>query len=125
MKPLCSLRDIFRSIRDFEEAFQQKHELCLNEGMMLCSLKDEVLKSTELAERLGLTPSNMSKVIKSVESKGLVERILGKEDKRQMYFSLTPEGRKKLTIIKKEETKIIELLEIIAQLAGISDNHQK
>ena len=117
MKALCSLRDIFRSIRDFEEAFQNKHGLCLNEGMMLCSLKDEVLKSTDLAERLGLTPSNMSKVIKAVESKGFVERKLGKEDKRQMYFSLTPEGREKLSVIKKEQQKILDLLEIIGEIS--------
>lgn len=119
MKPLCSLRDIFRSIRDFEEAFQHEHGLCLNEGMMLCSLKDEVLKSTDLAERLGLTPSNMSKVIKAVESKGLVERKLGKEDKRQMYFALTPDGLEKLIIIKKEEVRIVELLDIIGKLAKV------
>lgn len=121
MKVLCSLRDIFRSIRDFEEAFQQNHGLCLNEGMMLCSLKDEILKSTELAERLGLTPSNMSKVIKAVETKGFVERILGKEDKRQMYFSLTPQGREKLCIIKKEEARFIELLDIISKTAIIKE----
>lgn len=120
MKALCTLRDIFRSIRDFEEAFQQKHDLCLNEGMLLCSLKDGQMTSTELAEKLGLTPSNTSKVIKQVESKDFIERILGKEDKRQMYFSLTESGKKKLAVIKKEQSKIIELLDVIASISKIN-----
>lgn len=119
MKPLCSLRDIFRSIRDFEEAFQQEHDLCLNEGMLLCSLKDCMLKSTDLAERLGLTPSNTSKVIKSVETKGYIERILGKEDKRQMFFTLTNEGQAKLAVIKKEEENILKLLDTINGISKI------
>lgn len=117
MNTLCTLRDIYRSIRNMEELFQQKHNLCLNEGMLLCSLKSEKLSSTELAEVLGLTTSNTSKVIKSVESKGLVDRILGKEDKRQMYFILTDAGKEKLKVIKKEENEIIKLLKEIGRTA--------
>lgn len=110
MNTLCTLRDIYRSIRDFEEFFQKKHDLCLNEGMLLCSLKSGKLSSTELAEVLGLTTSNTSKVIKAVENKGLVDRILGKDDKRQMYFRLNETGKAKLGIIKKEESEIVKLL---------------
>src|SRR3712207_7677516 len=69
---------------------EKKHHLCLNEGMLLCSLsKVDRLSSGEIAETLGLTNSNASKVIRSVEDKGLVERVMGVVDKRQMYFSLT------------------------------------
>ena len=122
MRTLCTLRDIFRSIRDFEEFFQNKHELGLNEGMLLCSLKDGQLSSTQLAEVLGLTTSNTSKIIKSVESKGFVERILGKDDKRQMYFTLTAAGKDKLKVIKKEEIEIINLLERIKQVTEKKEN---
>ncbi len=122
MRTLCTLRDIFSSIRDFEEFFQNKHELGLNEGMLLCSLKDGQLSSTQLAEVLGLTTSNTSKIIKSVESKGFVERILGKDDKRQMYFTLTAAGKDKLKVIKKEEIEIINLLERIKQVTEKKEN---
>jgi DNA-binding MarR family transcriptional regulator len=110
MKTLCALRDIYRSIRDFEELFQEKHDLGLNEGMLLCSLKSGKLSSTELAEALGLTTSNTSKVIRSVENKGFIERILGKDDKRQMHFMLTSLGRSKLNEIKKDEQSIVDIL---------------
>lgn len=36
---------------------------------------------------------NASKIIRSVEEKKLITRLVGKADKRQMHFALTPEGR--------------------------------
>ncbi|PKO98640.1 MAG: MarR family transcriptional regulator [Bacteroidetes bacterium HGW-Bacteroidetes-8] len=104
MKKLCIIRDICRSISDFENEFQKTHNLCLNEGMVLCSLKERRLSSGEIAKQINLTCSNTSKLIRSIEDKGLIKRVLGEEDKRQMYFSLTQKGILKLTDI--EEDKI-------------------
>ncbi len=61
---MCLLRDIYRSVREFELEFQQRHDLCLNEGMLLCSLRSEKLSSGEIADKVGLTNSNASKVIR-------------------------------------------------------------
>lgn len=110
MENFCTLRNIYRSIREFELEFQHKHGLCLNEGMLLCSLQSGKHSSSEIAEMLGLTNSNTSKVIKAVEDKGYIERILGKDDKRQMYFLITESGRKKLTEIKCETIEVNTLL---------------
>lgn len=100
MKNFCTLRNIYRSIREFELKFQQEHGLCLNDGMLLCSLQNGQHSSSEIAEMLGLTNSNTSKVIKTVEEKGYIKRILGQEDKRQMYFAITDAGKAKLSEIK-------------------------
>lgn len=54
--------------------------------------------------------SNTSKVIRSVEDKGYIERNLGDCDKRQMYFSLTAEGKK---ILKEMECCNIEIPELL------------
>ncbi|MDD6211255.1 MAG: winged helix DNA-binding protein [Bacteroidales bacterium] len=114
METLCKIRDIYRSIAEFEGRFEKEHRLCLNEGMLLCSLsRAERLSSGEIAELLGLTASNTSKVIRSVEGKGLIERVLGEKDKRQMYFSLTEEGRKRLSEIKCGSVEIPELLKSV------------
>lgn len=110
MQNLCSLRDIYRQIRDFEIRFQQKHDLCLNEGMLLCTLKEGKQSSSEIAELLGLTNSNASKVIKTAEQKGFVKRTSCKEDKRKMFFEVTQAGRQKLTEIKCEGEPIDEIL---------------
>ena len=75
-----------------------------------CLSKKKRLSSGEIAELLGLTNSNTSKVIRSVEDKGYVERNLGDSDKRQMYFSLTAEGKK---ILKEMECCNIEIPELL------------
>lgn len=115
VKTLCKIRDIYRSIADFETGFQQKYNLSLNEGMLLCSLSSNKYSSSEIADVLCLTNSNTSKVIKSVEKKGFIKRIMGKEDKRQMYFTLTDSGWKMLESIKCEDLKIPDLLKPILQ----------
>lgn len=114
METLCKIRDIYRAVAVFESQMEKTHNLCLNEGMLLCSLlKAERLSSGEIAEALGLATSNASKVIKSVENKELVERVLGNVDKRRMYFSLTEKGKLTLSKIKCEELEIPKLLQAI------------
>ena len=84
MEKLCKIRELQRAVNRFEAALERSHGICLNEGMALCSLsKAGRLSCGELGEMLGLTPSNTSKVLRSVEG----------NDKRQMYFSLTEKGR--------------------------------
>ncbi|MDD4591779.1 MAG: MarR family transcriptional regulator [Parabacteroides sp.] len=114
---LCQIRDIYRSIADFENEFIKKHDLCLNEGMLLCTLSNaERLSSGEIAEILGLTNSNASKVIRAVEKKDLIKRELGDQDKRQMNFILTSKG---LAMIKKIKTEKFEIPDLLrACLAG-------
>ena len=83
MEVLCKIRDIYRAIAEFEAQFEQAYGLSLNEGMLLCTLLSRgKLSSSEVAEALGLSASNASKVIRSVESKELIVRQVGREDKR-------------------------------------------
>lgn len=111
METLCKIRDLYRAIAEFEARFEKVYHLCLNEGMLLCCLsKKRRLSSGEIAEQLGLTNSNTSKVIRSVEDKGYIERNLGDSDKRQMYFSLTAEGKKILEEMEGCHLEIPELL---------------
>ena len=113
---LCQIRDVYRAIYEFELNFQHSYDLSLNEGMLLCSLNAQKYSSNELAGVLGLSNSNTSKVIKSVEKKRLIKRIVGKDDKRQMYFTLTDLGRKKLESIKCAEFNIPESLKPVIKL---------
>lgn len=113
---LCQIRDVYRAIYEFELNFQQSYDLGLNEGMLLCSLNAQKYSSNELAGVLGLSNSNTSKVIKSVEKKGLIRRIVGKDDKRQMYFTLTDLGKKKLESIKCGEFDIPAMLKTVIKL---------
>lgn len=101
MEKLCKIRDIQRAVHQFESNFEKRYGICLNEVMALCSLSNSGrLSSGELGETLGLTSSNTSKVIASIERKGLIKRSLGTKDKRQMYFSITDKGTKLLEGVK-------------------------
>lgn len=111
MEALCKIRDLYRAIAEFEVQFMRLYALSLNEGMLLCTLLDRPeLTSGEIAEALGLSASNTSKVIRSVEDKKLIIRLIGKEDKRQMYFSLTPAGKNRISDIKNAAFELPELL---------------
>ena len=111
MEKLCKIRDIQRAVMQFETLFEKQYGVCLNEGMALCSLlKSEKLTSGEIGELLGLTSSNTSKVIDKIEKKGYVNRIPGKNDKRQMYFTLSDAGKNIISSIKCEDIDMSVLL---------------
>lgn len=96
-KELCRIRDVARAVAHFEQNLQTEFGLNLNEAMLLCSLfEQEIRSSGEIGQLLGLTSSNASKVICSVEKKGFIKRSYGRNDKRQMYFSLTTKGSEKI-----------------------------
>lgn len=117
METLCKIRDIYRAIAEFEMQFMHSYDLSLNEGMLLCTLLDRPkLTSTEIAAALGLSASNTSKVIRSVEGKKLIIRLIGKVDKRQMHFSLTTEGRERITAVKNQIPAMPPLLQAVVNL---------
>ena len=111
---LCRIRDLQRAIIQFETDFEKCYGICLNEGMTLCSLKKKGrLSASELGDLLGLSHSNMSKVIKSVEKKGYVERVVGEIDKRQMYFALTGSGERLIRSVNCDMSQLPEILRTI------------
>lgn len=88
------IRYIQRSIIALEQQLGLAYGLNMNEAVLLCHLCDrETMLSGEIAETLGLTNSNASKVIASVEKQGYILRKVGKIDRRMMTFTLTPKGR--------------------------------
>ena len=117
MEALCRIRDIFRSINDFEIHFQSKYSIGLNEGMLLCTIsKFEKCSSGEIAEILGLSSSNSSKVIASVEKKGFIKRKIGKDNKRKMYFTLTEKGIECLKFIKCDSDDVLRIIDKIREI---------
>ena len=103
------MRDIYKALAGFEAQFEEVYGLSLNEAMILCALQEaqKEMTSTDLSAR---TEMGTSKVIRTVEEKGLIKRALGETDKRQMYFSLTPKGEKQLEAINLEKVEVPEML---------------
>ena len=92
MECICLIKDIYKAINAFEEQFDQAFGICINQGLVLCSLKGKTLSSSEIAEQIGLKFSHVSKLIKTVEDMGYIARLIGSSDKRYMNFELTEKG---------------------------------
>ena len=108
---ICRIRDIYRAIIAFESYFEEHYNVNLNEAMLLCTLSQHIrMTAGELAEALGLTNSNASKVIASAERQKLIKRQLGKDDKRRMFFTLTSGGEERLAALKSDTLELPELL---------------
>ena len=81
----------------FEREFSEAYGITINEATLLCCLEDgEPKPANQLCEFVGLSNSRVSRIIHSVESKGLIVREMGTVDKRQMIFTLTDAGRLKV-----------------------------
>ncbi len=94
---ICKIRDIYRAITHFELQLQRATGLNINEAMLLCLLSDgETRLAGRIADELGLTRSNASKVIASLERHGLILRQTCQEDSRCQLFHIGPRGLEKL-----------------------------
>ncbi|MDU1891832.1 MAG: MarR family transcriptional regulator [Dysgonomonas sp.] len=115
MEPICKLKDIYKALYNFEKEFAESNGITINEGMLLCCLKDGKPKSAnELCDFVGLSNSRVSRVINTVEQKGYIIRQMGTTDKRQMIFTLTDLGKQKT---KEMQDKNINLSELATQLS--------
>lgn len=111
MDTLYRIRDIRSSLQLLERDFERGHGVSFNEAMILCGLRrNERMSSGGIGELIGQTRSNASKIIASVERKGLVERAIGDDDKRRMYFVLTARGRKLIDAVGEADEELEERL---------------
>lgn len=99
---ICHLHSLLRALNGIEADMQKVTGLNLNEAMALCLLNGSEgdLMAGEIAEELGLTRSNTSKVIAVLEKEALIRRHVCPQDYRCQKFCITKKGKDKL-----EETK--------------------
>lgn len=95
------IRDISRVVTVFETDLQQRVGLNINEAALLCLLSehDDPMLASEIADELGMTRSNASKVIAALERCSLIRRRACSEDGRCQRFHITKHGLEKLAQI--------------------------
>lgn len=114
METLYRIRDIRAELQLMERNFEHAHGVSFNEAMVLCGLRrSERMSSGEIGELIGQTRSNASKIIASVERKGLIERGIGDDDKRRMYFVLTARGRELIAAVEATGDRLNERLKAL------------
>jgi DNA-binding MarR family transcriptional regulator len=127
--------------RDLALQLQEQHGLTMSayEALYVLSRADERrLKRVELAERLVLTPSGVTRLLEGLEESGMVEKVACETDLRISYAQLTDAGAVKLeqascghtgsirTIFEEhlDEDEIATLAELIGKLPGALDEGQ-
>jgi len=115
MEDICLIKEIYRSLYQFEKDFQEMNGISINDAMVLCCLKSgEERSAGDICEFVGLSNSRVSKVLCAVEEMGYIHRRLGSVDKRQMFFSLTDTGKFKVQEMK---GKSLHLKDFIAKIS--------
>ena len=99
--------------RQFNAELQAAHGLTINDYDVLAQLSrapEQALKRVELAERVLLTPSGITRLLKGLEAAGWVSNRPCAEDARVTYAVLTPEGTKKLDEARKTHVASVRAL---------------
>lgn len=51
------------------------------------------IKMSELANKIGISTPSLSRMVKGLEEKGYLKRVVDEEDRRNTYVCLTPKGK--------------------------------
>jgi DNA-binding MarR family transcriptional regulator len=85
--------------RTLDAELAEEHDLTLGEYDVLLRLvraPDRSLRMTEIAQRILISPSGLTRVVDGLEQKGLVERRRDTDDARVVRARLTDAGREKV-----------------------------
>lgn len=79
------------------------------------------IKVSELSEHLKISPPSVSQMVNALEEKGLVERVMTKNDRRVVYIRLTEQGNLNL---KEVTQKFMAFTDEIVNRLGKEDTDQ-
>jgi DNA-binding MarR family transcriptional regulator len=132
------LRAHASTTRALSGELQTDHGLTLNDFealLVLSRAEDGRMKRVELARRLILTPSGITRLLEGLEEAGLVRRTTCPSDLRIAYAELTPEGRHRLehascahvesicSLLEEylNEDELVALADMLGRLPGVTD----
>ncbi len=97
---LAAWRGLLRAhaalVKLLDSELEAAHDLSLSSYEVLLNLEHEQLRMCELAARVLLSPSGLTRLIDRLELGGLVERRSCEDDARGAYAVLTDAGGRKL-----------------------------
>lgn len=76
-----------------------EHDATVSSAFVLLAINEEEgTPVTRIAPRMGMEPNSLSRILKSMEDKGLIYRKKDDSDKRMAYVCLTAQGKEKREI---------------------------
>ena len=110
IESICVMRDLCRALAELEKELTDRCGVSLNEAMTLCCVGGDTLTAGEISELTGFSASHASKVIRSLETKGLLVRRFGEDDRRRMRFTLSEAGAVRLRSLKETSLAVPDRL---------------
>lgn len=103
------LRTTWQAVARMYNEEAAKYGATMATGFALLSIdRDEGTPSTLLAPRMGMEPSSLTRTLKSMEEKGLIERRKNPDDGRGVLIYLTEFGKEKRELSKNTVLKFNE-----------------
>jgi len=91
----------------------QKYDATMSMGFVLLNINsDEGTPATKIAPLMGLEARSLTRLLKSMEEKGLIYREADKNDKRSVRIRLSKEGKKKK---EKARETVLRFNEVVRQ----------
>lgn len=109
MEKFCKIKELYRLIYEIETTIQEKHQLSVNECMVLCAISKGNITAGQLSLALTQSKSRMSKILNEMVHKDLINRKSHETDKRITQFSLTEQGLEKYKEIKNIDINIPDI----------------
>lgn len=94
--------------RLFDSYFEEEGLATSYVELMLVLYVESSLSQNQIAERMNLAPSTITRFIRKLEKLGLVEK---KKDGRSVAINLTEKGTKKCPVLQNKYNKAVEELE--------------
>jgi len=99
-----ALRSTWQLVSKMYNKEASKFDSTMATGFALLSIDAEGTPSTNLGPKMGIEPTSLSRLLNTMERKGLIIRSKNPNDGRSVLINLTPFGRKK-----REDSKAVVL----------------
>ena len=99
-----ALRSTWQLVSKMYNKEASKFDSTMATGFALLSIDAEGTPSTNLGPKMGIEPTSLSRLLNTMERKGLIIRSKNPNDGRSVLINLTPYGRQK-----REDSKAVVL----------------
>ena len=127
-KPLKTYINLYKILTESSRRFTGGLEgLGFNEFIILYHLENagnKKLRRIDLAEKIGLTASGVTRLLAPMEKIGLIEKEAAARDARVSYVKITPAGERNLSDTKERAEELASMVfppEKLEKISGLED----
>ena len=119
LENLCHVKDVMATVVQLETTLRKEAGLNLNQAFALCCLSKGPLGAGALADELRIHGASLSRILKTLETRGFITRGAHDDDSRQRVLALTDKGSATAATLLRCEQRIFPLAVDRRDLAGL------